>query len=179
MRHLFNTYAWIGDAFSTAEIKKIIKLDHLWEAGTTRGGMARKDRDSKISWIRADEKTQWIYDRMIHLVGKLNIAHLHLDWDHWLENLQLTKYSGKGHYTWHIDIGDGASLHRKLSATVFLNNGYSGGELQLYTEAKPTTIKAEVGKMVVFPSHILHRVKPVKDGDRISLVAWGHGRRLQ
>lgn len=72
---------------------------------------------------------------------------------------------------------------RKLSATISLNDSaeYEGGNLEFdlgphrpdryhtCTEIRPK------GSIVVFPSHIYHRVTPVTSGTRYSLVCWNLG----
>jgi PKHD-type hydroxylase len=60
---------------------------------------------------------------------------------------------------------------------------YEGGELEFdfrnMDPDKPTIRKcAEIkprGSIVVFPSHVWHRVKPVTKGTRYSLVIWNLG----
>ena len=63
--------------------------------------------------------------------------------------------------------------NRLLSASVQLTAGerYTGGDLQV--GAKNAT--RDVGALVVFPSYQLHRVYPVLEGDRYSLVVWLRG----
>jgi PKHD-type hydroxylase len=74
---------------------------------------------------------------------------------------------------------------RKLSVTCSLSDpkDYKGGELEFdfrnMGPDKPTIRKcAEIaarGSIVVFPSHVWHRVKPVTKGTRYSLVIWNLG----
>ena len=68
---------------------------------------------------------------------------------------------------------------RKLSVTVTLSDPkeYKGGEFQL-TELDPRenrtyiTIPKKKNSIVVFHSNDWHRVKPVTEGVRYSLVGW-------
>jgi PKHD-type hydroxylase len=68
--------------------------------------------------------------------------------------------------------------HRKISITIQMSESdeYAGGDLELWTGGKES-IKAPRGKgvAVLFPSYILHRVSPVTDGIRKSLVLWVGG----
>ena len=78
---------------------------------------------------------------------------------------------------------------RKLSMTCQLTDGseYTGGELEfdfrnydphLRDESKHVRSVPEIlpkGSIVVFPSHLWHRVKPVTRGTRYSLVVWHLG----
>ena len=53
-----------------------------------------------------------------------------------------------------------------------LNDNYKGGELEFKDSHKNISLNLTKGDMVVFPSFLLHRVKPILDGTRISLVGW-------
>ena len=79
---------------------------------------------------------------------------------------------------------------RKLSMAVLLNDDYEGGEFQFATyhhqepEMEKTwkdrdaphnrtdIIEKNIGTVIVFPSDIWHRVKPVTKGIRYSLAIW-------
>lgn len=121
------------------------------------------------------------------------------------EMLQFTKYDGadKQHYSWHTD-GQGCHYAkrnftykenpqslvdirqpnlvgtvRKISLSAILNDDYEGGEFQTMhlDQGKPAirTIKPEKGSIILFPSSLYHRVKPVTKGIRYSVVAWYGG----
>ena len=59
---------------------------------------------------------------------------------------------------------------RKLSMSIILNDDYEGGEFEFYGHKK--SIKPTKGTVIVFPSYMVHRVKPVTKGIRYSVVAW-------
>tara|TARA_Y100001972_G_scaffold126272_1_gene179604 strand:- start:257 stop:859 length:603 start_codon:yes stop_codon:yes gene_type:complete len=92
-----------------------------------------------------------------------------------VEPLQITKYEKNGHYDFHSD-GNGFSRTvnnektRKLSMSIILNDDYEGGEFEFYGHKK--SIKPTKGTVIVFPSYMVHRVKPVTKGIRYSVVAW-------
>jgi PKHD-type hydroxylase len=93
------------------------------------------------------------------------------------QGLQFTRYTAPGeHYDWHVDRGH-LTATRKLSLSVQLNDPaeYKGGELQFKFGGKDETVKKERGMVTFFPSYTLHRVKPVTQGTRYSLVAWISG----
>jgi len=106
-----------------------------------------------------------------------------MDLDHkWESDLQYTRYIGKGHhYDWHKDHYDegiypGHSGNtRKLTMVYCLSHkeDYRGGEFQIKTSKGATyTRRFDYGDFIVFPSKILHRVKPLKSGTRTTLVGW-------
>ena len=66
---------------------------------------------------------------------------------------------------------------RKLSMTMFLNDDFEGGNLQL--EAGPPNMRnriinmqSQIGTMIFFPSTMWHRVTPIVKGVRKTLVVW-------
>ena len=73
---------------------------------------------------------------------------------------------------------------RKLSVTCSLSDAkdYKGGELEFSQrnnlEKDVSTTCTQIlprGSIVVFPSFVWHRVKPVTEGIRYSLVIWNIG----
>ena len=71
--------------------------------------------------------------------------------------------------------------NRKLSCVIQLSdpNDYEGGDLQLNNGSGVVTIEKKKGRVVFFSSFVLHRVTPVTNGTRISLVTWLSGRNLR
>jgi PKHD-type hydroxylase len=151
----------------------------------------KKKRDSNVVWLN----DCWIYKEIQPYINKANkLAGWNFDWD-WSESCQFTKYKLNQFYDWHCDSWEGAYANkddpdtfgkiRKLSVTCSLSapEDYEGGELEFdfrnMDPDKPTIRKcAEIsprGSVVVFPSHVWHRVKPVTKGTRYSLVIWNLG----
>jgi|TARA_Y100000361_G_C11073294_1_gene296822 PKHD-type hydroxylase len=99
-----------------------------------------------------------------------------------IEPLQYTVYGEGGKYDWHIDPHDYGYSEmfkgvRKLSMTMYLNDGYEGGNFQIETGGpnnpqRYLTFFPEKGAILFFPSITWHRVTPVIRGIRKSLVAW-------
>jgi len=151
----------------------------------------KKKRDSNVVWLN----DQWIYKEIHPYVHKANkLAGWNFNWD-WSESCQFTKYKLNQFYDWHADSWDkpydkpdDPNVHnkiRKLSVTCQLTDpkDYKGGELEFdfrNTEPHRKSIKkceeiSSRGSIVVFPSHVWHRVKPVTKGIRYSLVIWNLG----
>jgi len=147
-------------------------------------------RNSNIAWL----SDPWIYRAVHPFIHQANKnAGWNFQWD-FSEACQFTKYKIDQHYDWHkdswsqpYDKSENVNYYkkiRKLSVTCQLTDGseYEGGELdfQPRDQADPTLIvpckEAKVkGSIIVFPSHIYHRVKPVTKGVRYSLVIWSLG----
>lgn len=152
----------------------------------------QKTRDSSIAWLN----DRWIYKEILPFIEEGNRrAGWNFDIDI-SENLQFTKYKLNQHYSWHCDsfpapfykpdLPDHHGKIRKLSATISLSDPskYSGGELEFnFTDPiKPKKQNiyqckevAPQGSIVIFPSFVYHRVRPVTEGVRYSLVLWTLG----
>ncbi len=151
----------------------------------------KKKRDSNVVWLN----DRWIYKE---IQPYINIANINAGWNfdyNFSESCQFTKYKLNQFYDWHCDSWEepynnpnDLNFHnkiRKLSVTCSLSDpkDYEGGELEFdfrNLEPNKKNIKkcAEVsprGSVVVFPSHVWHRVKPVTKGIRYSLVIWNLG----
>ena len=175
-------------ALTGGETNKIIKGNKLNNKDIKD---LKKKRDSNIVWLN----DKWIYKEIqpfIHQANKL--AGWNFDWD-FSESCQFTKYKLNQFYDWHCDSWDAPYANennkdtfgkiRKLSVTCSLSDpkDYKGGELEFdfrnMDPDKATVRKcAEIsqrGSIVVFPSHVWHRVKPVTKGTRYSLVIWNLG----
>ena len=147
----------------------------------------KKKRNSNIVWL--DER--WIYKEIQPYVHRANQeAGWNFQWD-FSERCQFTKYKLNQYYDWHIDTFKAFKdkKQRKISMTCQLTDGseYEGGELQFdFRDYSPNlrdesehliTVKEILpkGTVVVFPSFLWHRVKPVTKGTRYSLVMWNIG----
>jgi PKHD-type hydroxylase len=151
----------------------------------------KKKRDSNVVWLN----DCWIYKEIQPFIHQANrLAGWNFDWD-FSESCQFTKYKLNQFYDWHCDSWgepytnpqnkDTHGKIRKLSVTCSLSapEDYEGGELEFdfrnMDPDKPTIKKCKEilsrGSIVVFPSHVWHRVKPVTKGTRYSLVIWNLG----
>ena len=151
----------------------------------------KKKRDSNIVWLN----DRWIYKEIQPFIHQANrLAGWNFDWD-FSESCQFTKYKLNQFYDWHCDSWEAPYANpdnkdtngkiRKLSVTCSLSapEDYEGGELEFdfrnmdpdkQSVRKCAEIKPR-GSIVVFPSHVWHRVKPVTKGTRYSLVIWNLG----
>ena len=136
-------------------------------------------RKSRIKWIPHNDKFLDIYNKILIEIHRANSKYYRFNLKNLTEPIQYTEYHGgdKGHYDWHIDIGNESSSHRKISITLQLSSPeeYEGGELEFKIDGNVQTTPKELGLITIFPSYFLHRVKPVTKGIRRSLVLWVGG----
>lgn len=88
----------------------------------------------------------------------------------WHEPYGLLKYSGGEQYHAHYD--GATETGRAVSAIVYLNNDFAGGELEFPNFG--VMIKPEPGMLILFPSNFAyqHRAHPVSQGVKYALVTW-------
>ena len=134
-------------------------------------------RSATITWL----DQSWIADLLSPYVERANREDFQLDLDGGIET-QLITYAGdrRDHYDWHHDVDWGAdsARDRKLSVTVQLSaaDDYTGGELEFADFSTNADFRSR-GTVVVFPSVLRHRVRPVTAGTRHTLVSWFSGPR--
>lgn len=134
-------------------------------------------RVTRLAWIGYDPAFPEVASLFVRLMEYVQLANLHLGLDLWgfAEPLQYGVYETGGHYTWHMDHGPGGKPRpvRKLSFTLQLSDPaeYEGGELEILGDQR-TAMPRDRGTLIVFPSYLSHRVKPVRSGTRRSLVGW-------
>ena len=154
--------------------------------------LIKSKRDSNIAWL----DDNWIYREILPFVKQAN---KNANWNFEIEkpeNCQFTIYGPSQHYGWHCDswevpYGEDSKMEgfegltRKLSVTVSLSNpeDYEGGDFEI--DHKNCVEKRQIeniskikpkGSVLVFPSFMWHRVKPVYKGIRYSLVIWVCGK---
>ena len=175
------TFAYCEKVFSKEECDKIIKIakNKGLIKGTTRG--ETDVRLSDITWLYANDDLEWVFRKITDVVLFLNNKYFNFDIFGLNEGLQFTNYKAPSDkYGKHIDRSHGI-LVRKLSISIQLTDPeeYEGGELQLHVENEPLIMKKEQGTLILFPSFILHEVKPVTKGERNSLVSWVTGKQFK
>jgi PKHD-type hydroxylase len=179
------------NAFTEEDLKTIVEYcDAIGtESGTTFGGSTQEDyekhRVSNVKFHKRNQETAWIFDRLNFVIQAANEQFYNFNLNGYSE-FQYTTYDPNGRYDFHTDLaygeeyGNNAEL-RKLSLTLLLNDDFEGGEFEvnLGKEENAITVPMHKGRVVLFPSFVLHRVKPVTKGVRKSLVVWVVGPKFR
>ena len=189
-------YAWwkYDNVIDDDTITKIIQIgEGEWKTATTKNEDAPADeqvRKTDIIW----NNEQWMYDTFWgYMINANRQAGWNLEVD-CAESFQLGRYEDGGHYDYHID-GDMMNTTtdmskdnllygktRKISMVCWLNEDFEGGEFEFHksvSKSEDRLIKPSKGTIVFFPSYYAHKVHPVTEGTRYSLVTWFNGQPIK
>lgn len=178
----FQIIAAAKDFMTAVEMDEII-ADHepmLAQGMLGGGGPDTEVRRSEVVFLDHQGKYRWVYERIWEAAQEFNRRFFCVDIAGIQEKIQLARYDSahRGFYTWHTDFADLAP-RRKLSVSIQLSDAkdYEGGDLELMFRNEPHKAERTRGAFIAFPSFALHRVTPVTQGTRWSLVAWISGPR--
>lgn len=184
-------YVTWDNGFTNEELDAIVKYcdEAGTDLGTTFGSKSReeieKHRVSNVKFHDRNENTAWIFDKLNFIIQAANeqFYNFHLNG---YSQFQYTTYDQNGRYDWHTDMSFGQKFGedaepRKLSLTLLLNEDFEGGQFQINNGKEETPIDVEMhkGRVVLFPSFMIHRVAPVTKGIRKSLVVWTLGPKFR
>lgn len=191
-KHVMPMHPWQiwGGGFTEEECDAIIQAGELCEFQKAAVGIKNnneineKIRNTDIVWLEPNDDTIWIFERMNELIAKINFDKFQMDLDRF-DGFQYSKYKTDGHYDWHTDIIETGhnGLFRKLSVSLLLSNpkDYKGGDFWITgsSEKDAHKIKLKKGDLIVFYSHLPHKVSKVTEGERITLVTWALGEKIK
>jgi PKHD-type hydroxylase len=150
-------------------------------------------RKSKIGWFDRNEhpKLHHLFDTLNLVIEKINDDYYNYDLNGYA-NIQYTTYNGDelGHYGYHVDMYSGPDIEefqlkygdsRKLSLSLILSDSqsYEGGKFTMKLGENEFEVEQKRGRILFFPSFLLHKVHPVTKGVRKSIVAWVEGPKFR
>lgn len=173
----------IGELLSPSECSDIVALfdDMRFKANDRLFDVVASQyiRDTEIAWLRQDQDNESLFNRIRSAIDECNKENFGFDvWLDKFDSMQFAEYSFGQKYLWHKDYGQGEISGRKLSICIQLSEdeSYTGGELQIFrSEDNIAAASRRIGDAIIFPSHVTHRVTPIRSGLRYSLVAWING----
>lgn len=129
-------------------------------------------RHGEVVWFGRPTSLAWVFDR-IEALAREYADDMAIDVDELCDSMQFVKYGPGGHFDWHMDVGPGSGVRRKVTVCAQLTDAtaYDGGMLELVGEPRVLWRRA-MGSATVFPSILGHRLTPVTRGTRYALVAW-------
>ncbi len=187
---------YVDNLFTEDEREDIIEYHHTWER--KEGRTTEKDPETKeTDGVKSDyrictlyhppcndelEQFNWLNTKLLKIITKVNQDYYKFNIEAFAEPPNLMRYDAEnsGHYDYHLDIGAAKpNCWRKLSYSLILNDAYEGGKLEFKTGRGIVEYSPTVGRMILFPSYLLHKVNPVTSGVRWVLVGWAHGASFQ
>jgi PKHD-type hydroxylase len=186
-------YVYWDGWFSEDELKAIDAMCATQAVSTgtvvsdAKGVQNTEIRKSNIAMHYPNQENQWFFDKMINLTDHINKNFYQMDLLGF-DFFQYTEYESKGSkYDRHMDMimGDKVPVElycpRKLSMSLILSNPeeYTGGEFEFDTGGQPEYALQTRGRVLAFPSYVIHAVKPIKKGKRRSIVFWCLGPKFK
>jgi PKHD-type hydroxylase len=173
------------NTFTPAECRWLIDLElpvadaavEVRDNGAAATAESRVDhgvRRTRIRSIPPNPEYLWVFERLASIAARANQATFRFQLNGQM-SVDVLEYDPAGYYDWHVDIGPGIFATRKLTMVTFLTppGDYAGGELCFMDKGDP--LRLPEGTTVIFPSYMLHKVRPVTRGTRHTLVSWAHG----
>jgi len=170
------------------QCQKLIQLGQAQpklKGETLTGKVNHTHRKNTISWIPFD-KAQEIYGIIYNWMERTNINFFGFENMRATEPGQYAEYSKGDFYDWHMDIPlDMRQMPqvRKISMSLLLNDPkeFKGGELEIFTgtldtdDSDDSIQKLKQGQLIFFASFVLHRIRPILEGNRKALIMWFGG----
>lgn len=167
------------NAFSKKECEAILAIEEEYKPSEVQADNQTFHRSairtSSAKQIYYEEPHFWLFKKLNFYVQQVNKEY---QFDiSGLMGTQVIRYETGQYYNWHSDLGAGHISTRKLSIILLLSEpeDYEGG-LVKWTPGFDNYPKTQ-GTLIVFPSYIPHKVKPVTKGTRYVLVTWAHGEK--
>lgn len=149
-------------------------------------------RRSSVMFHNRNSNTDWIFARMNTAILNINSSYYGFDLNGY-EMFQYTIYKAeeRGTYDWHADSYYGDQIlqepwtqTRKLTITMLLNTpniDFEGGEFLINVGDQNDAIvtPTKKGRIIAFPSYIIHKVAPITKGIRKSFVACVSGPKFK
>ena len=194
IRHrVFYPYCTWDDAFTKDELNEIENYCETFDKESGKVFDPKQDlnkiRKSKVAWFIRPEHAPLhkLFDNLNSVIEKVNEDFYNFDLNGYT-SIQYTSYYGEesGEYGYHIDMHTGPQMEddhlkynevRKLSIVLFMSDpeSYEGGKFTMKLGEDEFEIEQKRGRVILFPSFLLHKVHPVTKGVRKSIVTWVEG----
>ncbi|MEZ5824193.1 MAG: 2OG-Fe(II) oxygenase [Geminicoccaceae bacterium] len=160
-------------------LRDLLDLEGRAEEARTKAGEDGRIRRSTIAWVPETSAWAWLDKRLAGFLAEA-VRETGFVIEGFEERFQVARYEAArtGGFDWHSDRAkSGIGSRRKLSISVQLSHAaeYKGGQLEILADGRRFAAPRAMGTAVAFASFHNHRVAPVRDGVRYSLVAWSHG----
>jgi PKHD-type hydroxylase len=183
-------YFWLQNILNKEDIEKInnyidknfTKLEETEKTALDSDGISKKNSTVKIiEYGKIKHLLKNTMDAVLDLAEKQFGYIIFQPKD--LDNCCLNIYSSNnlGSYDWHIDNSNSDLYDAKLTLLINVSlEKYEGGDFLLWSTNKKQIKELNTpGNMILFKSHINHKVSPVTKGERRTLVIWIFGPKFR
>jgi PKHD-type hydroxylase len=196
----FSTYSWVywDNLFNEEELQQICEYFEQYEVQPAtimddKNPINQEIRRSKIKFFHRDENNYTLFERLNSVIEDINDKYYNFVLNGY-DQIQYTEYdaSERGEYKFHMDTCFGKKENidpymletRKLSLIMCLNQpgvDFEGGGFYINqgSEKDASEVEMKKGRIILFPSFLIHRVAPVTKGKRKSLVVWVMGPKFR
>jgi PKHD-type hydroxylase len=189
---LFTHSVKVANFLNEAEIKAVENFltDKELTDGVVGFGLETKidnARKSKIHFFDYSQEMKWLFEKINKVIETVNEEYYNFDLNGY-DSIQYSEYrtEDNGRYDFHTDFvhdsipqKDYDYMTRKLSFSLMLNDDYVGGDFEFLVSQEPMRHNLKKGDILLFPSFFVHRVTPVTEGVRKSLVSWVTGPKFR
>ena len=157
------------------ELVKKLQTCDLWQDGKLTTGTFLKDRKTNNELITGE-----LHQEILEIVFSNFYETKNIREEIFLDTFynvilppMVNKYNLGEHYGWHFDQTympdqQGNLARMDYSYTIFLNDDYEGGELQIEDQS----VKGKQGQIVIYDNKLRHRVTKITEGTRYACVGW-------
>jgi hypothetical protein len=149
--------------FTKEECEKIITQTSSSIEFGTKTPIPKKDHEFDWFFIKPNNNTQWIFDRIYRYIE----IELNCKVTKQIDRIMVNHYKLNGRFFKHQD-----EYHKNevFTLVINLNEEYEGGEMKLYNP--DFIIDKKYGNGCLFDNKRIHEVLKVTDGERWSMVAF-------
>jgi PKHD-type hydroxylase len=182
MKYDYYTYDLAVPVEACQEIKN--NLEHDLDTGITdlSAPVVKTAQVNVVPWAKAKRYLMNLEQLVMYTNKRFFGFDLYSMTDY--DTVNYNQYNGTrgGEYAWHKDSArhdDAGDI--KLTAILNLSNQrYQGGEFELFLNGSTLIDPIKnTGSVIVFPSYIQHRVRPVTNGDRTTVSLWFSGPKFK
>ena len=156
------------------ELVKKLQTCDLWKDGKLTTGKFLKDRKTNNELVTGDLFEEILNNVFSNFFGEDRRNEIFLD-THYniIMPPMVNKYNVGEYYGWHFDqtcMPDqtGNLTRMDYSYTIFFNDDYEGGELQIEDQS----VKGKQGQIVIYDNKLRHRVTKITKGTRYACIGW-------
>ena len=123
--------------------------------------------------LEFSDENEWFFEKVRESIDMVNMKFFKFE-NQGLWDSGIKEYSNGNGCSWHYD---DMSRGKRLGISILLNKPEKGGEFEIFNGEK-ISIDLKVGEVVIFPTFLFHRVKPIVQGKRIALLTWMYSKPI-